>query len=326
MAQRFRIRRNHIVNAAYVAVVAACAAGAGAGLSREAVFVGSVLACVAIATWNWWADRRAPEPSPPPEEPPGDSRRSPGQRVRLREWTLLAVCLAFCVGCAIALFEDPTDPMGWAALAFFALCTLPATRTVLEGLRRQRFQATRVDVVEGVPIRTGGGAYMPAIGIGLTVTATAFLASPVPWPILLCAVVMGAAGLWLLGMIVTGKLQQRFLRFDPDGLTVAESGFQYRIAWANVTGLAEFEYAGVAFVGIALAREDAVPVTPAARTAKALKLFDRNRRTMGPPVVLAPMHFGIDAEVLAGAIATRIDDDRRRHDSAEAILAPPAGG
>lgn len=82
----------------------------------------------------------------------------------------------------------------------------------------------------------------------------------------------------------------------------------------------------MAFVGIALAREDAVPVTPAAQTAKALKLFDRNRRTIGPPFVLAPMHFGIGAEMLAGAIATRIDDDRRRRAIAEAILAPPAGG
>ncbi len=221
------------------------------------------------------------------------------------------VCLLFCVAAVFMLYTNPTDRMAWAGLAVFALCALVGGTTLLHKLRRRQFQATRVDVVEGVPIRAAG-AYMLVLGIGLTVVAAAVLAAPVPWIGQACAVVMGAAGLWLLGMIATGRLRQRFLQFDPAGMTVGEGGFQYQVAWGNIVRVAEFEYAGVLFVGLATADEGVVPVTPSARTAKALRLFDRNRRSMGAHIVLAPMHFGLDSGVLAAAIASRVDDEQRR--------------
>ena len=244
---------------------------------------------------------------------------------RLQDWALPGVSLLFCMGIVLVLSGDPTDTMAWAALASFGLCALVGTMILLQKLRRQRFQATRVEVVDGVPIRAGGWQ-MLAIGIGTTMAAGAFLVAPIPWPGKACAAVVGAAGLWLLGAIATGKLRQRFLQFDPAGLTVAEIGHQYLIAWDNIAGLAELEVAGNPFVGIALADEGAVQVTPAARTAEALKHFGRNRRTMGAPVVIASFHFGIGSGELAAAIATRVADDRRRREAQQAAPALPTAG
>ncbi|MEI7465037.1 MAG: YcxB family protein [Burkholderiales bacterium] len=237
--------------------------------------------------------------------------RKDGLGPGLQDWAMPVVCLLFCVAGVFMLYTNPADRTAWAGLAFFALCALVLSNSLLHKLRRRQFEATRVDVVEGVPIRAAG-AYMLVLGIGLTVAAAALLAAPVPWVVQACAVVTGAAGLWLLGMTATGRLRQRFLQFDPAGLTVGEGGFQYRVAWDNIVRIAEFDHAGVLFIGLAIADEGVVPVTPAAETAKALKLFDRNRRTMGAHIVLAPMHFGLDSGVLVAAIATRVDDERHR--------------
>lgn len=237
--------------------------------------------------------------------------RSGGPGPGLQDCALAGVCLSFCVAAVFVLHSNPADRMAWAALAFFGLCALVGATSLVHKLRRRQFQATRVDVVEGVPIRAAGANRL-VLGIGLTVAAAAFLAAPVPWLAQACAPVMGAAGLWLLGMVATVKLRQRFLQFDAAGLTVGEGGFQYQVAWNNIVRIAEFEYAGVLFVGLAIADEGAVPVTPATRTPNALRRCGRNLRSMGAHVVLAPMHFGLESGVLVAAIATRVDDDRCR--------------
>lgn len=229
----------------------------------------------------------------------------------LRDWVQLAGCLFFCVIGLLALYSTGGDLGLLAAFVFFALCALVNAVTVSAKLRARRFRASRVEVAQGVPIR-GGNGYLAMLGVGLTVVAVTIFIAPWPWVAKACAAVMGAAGLCLLGAIATGLLRRRFVQFDPAGLTVGTIGFEYLITWDNILSVTTFEYVGNLFVGIDIERPVDVAVTPAARTQRALRQFDRTRRSMGIEVALLPMHFGLEPAVLAAAIATHLADARSR--------------
>jgi hypothetical protein len=253
----------------------------------------------------------------------------------VRDWTLLAVSGFFCVAGLFGVWRSPEDRKLWAALAFFALCTLVAVEIVLTKLRRERFEAMRVEVVGGVPIRFAVARFV-VLGVGMTVVAGTMSFAPVPALARVCAAVVGVAAIWLLGAIATGHIGRRFIQFDPAGLTVSEGSFQYQVAWDSILDLAEYEFADNPVVGFNIAgleeamamqtekaRRASTPmvngfvpsgvhVTPAERSLKAMKRLVSNRRSLRRHVAIIPMHFGLDSGVLAAAIATYLLDPSAR--------------
>jgi hypothetical protein len=84
----------------------------------------------------------------------------------------------------------------------------------------------------------------------------------------------------------------------------------------NIAGFEETLLAGKARRAVTPMINEFVPlevhVTPAARAPKAMKRLASNRRCMGRHVAIMPMHFALDAGVLAAAIATCLLDAQAR--------------
>jgi hypothetical protein len=262
------------------------------------------------------------------------------------DWTALGVCGLFSLVGLGAVWHAPGDRAMWAALAFFALCSLVGAQRVRSKVRRARFAATSVEVVGGVPIRASVGFFL-VLGTGLTVVAALFLIAPLPLLLQACGAVMGVAGIVLLGAVLTGQVGRRFIRFDPDGLTMNQGNVQYQVAWNSIVDLAEYQVADLPFVGFNIAGlEESVgmwaggasaPMTPTGHRAaspglrvtppdqeqRVLKRLRTSLRRESRHVVICPLHFGLDSGVLAAAIATYLADPSARAALAARPALPP---
>jgi hypothetical protein len=234
---------------------------------------------------------------------------SPG----LRDWALLGVSCVFVLLGLFILIRDPADWRGaLMPITFFGVCAGTFGFNIARKLRRRRFAATSVAVAGGIKLSASNSRMLLlAAAIATPGLAIFFMPDP-PLLIIGCAVIMIGASAVLLFAVLSGRIARRFLRFDPLGLTIGETQFEYVVPWDQIANLGEFEMHDNAVVGFEVLDADTLLVTPESARPKLIKLLARNRGWMGPHVVIMAGHFAVHAEALCAAIANYANDVEAR--------------
>ena len=231
-------------------------------------------------------------------------------RVAFRDWALLGISLLFCAG---ALFILPRDPrVGTGCLLMFVPCAVLASERVRSKRRRASFDATLVSAPGGVELRMSKSRSVQmgllALGMGLSV----FFYPQTPTWVMLAGGTFVVAGVAFMVAAASGVLARRYLRFDPEGLTLGEWSYSFRVDWDNLADLAEFEYASNDCVGFNIVDPERVTVMPETRRPRFIKRAGRNAGWLGRDVILMPTHFAVDSASLALALARYASDASAR--------------
>ena len=247
----------------------------------------------------------------------------PGKAPTRQDWMLLAISLVFV---ALGFIILPSQPeVGIVTLAFFGSCLAVAGWIIGRKLRASRFRADAVTVAGGVPIRASKvvpillGVWLLALGAILYMFGAPY--GPVmPW--LAGAVALGGAT--PLVMLAMGRYD-KFLQFDPEGLTVGEQGWRMTVPWDAISAVDETEYSSNPLLQVGIDTDAGLLVQPPEANEKAQKWIGRNLGYFGAPVAIMTTHYGIALPVLAAAIRTYVRDPRARAGLASeaARLAPP---
>jgi hypothetical protein len=228
---------------------------------------------------------------------------------RFRDWAVFGISVTFVVlGCIIAL-RSPRDAL--FPLALFGVCALSSGYGIFRRLRRRRFQATTVLAPGGVELR-GSNSRMLLLAAMIAVPgATIFFVSAPPL-IRACGWVMLGASALLLFLMLTGRVSRRFIRFDPLGITLGETKFEYTVPWDELAGIVEFEMYDNPAVGFDVLQPELVQVKPEAARPRVYKLLGQNKGFVDRHVVIMASHFAVTAEALCAALQNYAGDTQAR--------------
>jgi hypothetical protein len=252
------------------------------------------------------------EPRNPPK-PPGPA---------VRDWVLFAISLTFVL---MGLFIAQSEPLeALFPLTFFGVCAITFAYIIARKLRRRRFTAISVAVPGGVKLG-GSNSRMLLLAAMIGIPGIAiFLVPDSPLLVRICAVIMlGSSAALILG-VLTGRISRRFLRFDPTGITIGETKFEYMIPWDEIVDIAEFEMHDNAVVGFNILRTESIQVTPESARERVLKSLGSNLGIVNRHVMIMPFHFGAHAESLCAAIRNYAGNREARADlvTRPALTAP----
>src|SRR5262245_33055328 len=167
--------------------------------------------------------------------------------VKFRDWRLLALSLVFCAGSVFILPRDPR--MGAGTLLMFGPCLALAADRIRSKRRRDRFDATLVSAPGGVELHMSKRNFLVISLAAICIGSSVFFYRNAPNLILAGGGLFVVAGIAAAVAVVSGVFARRFLRFDPEGITIGEWRYSYQVDWDNIANLAEFEYASNDCVG-----------------------------------------------------------------------------
>jgi hypothetical protein len=206
----------------------------------------------------------------------------------------------FCVMAAIIARREPRTAI--AVLSFFGVCTLFFGYTIARKIRRQRFKATIVEAPGGVRLRGSNSRILMLAALIAVPCAGILFLDDVPLLVQICAWVMFGAIVLLIVAVLTGRVARRFIRFDPQGLTLGGTKLEYQISWDDIADIVEFEMHDNPVVGFDVIRLEAIKVTPESARARVYKALGSNKGWMNRHVVIFPFHFATNAESLCAAL------------------------
>ncbi len=226
------------------------------------------------------------------------------------EWFSLIINFTFV---AAGLLLLPSSPdVGIVTVAFFGTCL--ATTLAFQWRRHldRIFRVRTVEVVGGVRIKPQRRMIF-LMGGWLVVLGLLMYANSRPYPPLfqwLCLLI-ATFGIGFVGAALLGRLPSGFLQFDPEGLTIGVGRWHMQVPWKNITRVTQGEYHmnPVIYIDIVI---DEMRISPPSQRLKALKKMNFNRAMLGAPFMLMPMHYGIPAPVLAGAIRRYCKSEKAR--------------
>lgn len=229
-------------------------------------------------------------------------------RPGFRDWALFAISLTFVVAGSFITWKNWRE--GIAPLVIFGVCALSSGYNIYRKLRRRRFTATTVQAPGGVKLQASNARMLLLAGLIGAPGVTIFLVEA-PLLIRICGWIMVGAAATLLFLVITGRVSKRFIRFDPLGLTLGESKFEYTVPWDLMADLAEFEFHSNACVGFNVLQPESVLVEPESARQRMYKSLGNNGY-MGRDVVIMVGQFAISAEALISALKTYVDDPQAR--------------
>lgn len=248
--------------------------------------------------------------------------RVPRRGPTFGDWALLGISVAFCL-LAVLIFRSNWR-LAVSTFALFGGMAAVAIVILRRKLRDARFvaSATAVTVTPGVELRAGR-VYPLGLGAGLLVVGLviALVDPSSPWMLRACGAFMAIVGLVVLVMSVTGRMWQKYLRFEYDGLVLGRAGFTALVPWDALATIAEFEISNNGAVALRLTDASRVVVTPATAAVKFQKELQRTQRWHGCDVVLMAAHYGVDAAPLAVVITRYASSPEAR---AELAVVPEA--
>jgi hypothetical protein len=228
-----------------------------------------------------------------------------------RDWLLLGIGLAF-VAMGVLIVPKHRDG-GIVTIALFGTCAAIAAFTVVRKLRQARLEATRVEVVGGVPIRPsravvgGVGASMLALGAILIVFSRGY--GLLFWA---CAWFVAGVGALLSVGVATGRLPAGYLQLDPDGITIGMRRWSYTVAWDRIARVAPGELHDNAVLLIWIDRPEDVVVRPAQYQSKAHAALCTNLSWVGAHLVVMTGQYRMDLPLLLKAIERYVSDPSSR--------------
>jgi hypothetical protein len=229
----------------------------------------------------------------------------------VKDWALLAISTVFVAIGVAMLWSDPD--VGIVTLALFGSCLALFAHNIWRKFHYRSLAGARIAVVGGVPIRAG---LARPIGLGLWIAIMGGLMAgfggnygPVfQW----LSAGVALAGLSVLGLVALGRFSGRFLRFDPEGLTIAERSWQVLLPWEGIIGVHVGSFNDNPMLFLHVADPGALVIAPPDAAGKAMAKMARNQSWIGAPFAIMTGEFGTDAPVLAGAIATYVQNHAAR--------------
>lgn len=221
-------------------------------------------------------------------------------RPNFGDWAVLAISVTFVAMACFIASRSPRDAV--FPLIFFGLCAWVAGYTIHRKLRRRRFTATTVLAPGGIELHASNTRIL-LLAVLVAAPGIAILYfSDAPMLVRICGWVMVISAAALVVLILSGRFSRLFIRFDPLGLTVGQSSFEYVVPWDELTDIDEFEMHNNPMVGFDVRQEELILVTPESARVKLDKLLARNKMFSGRQVVIVPMHFATNAELLCAAL------------------------
>jgi len=238
---------------------------------------------------------------------PAELPKPPGPG--FRDWAVFAISVTFVVmGCFIAR-RSPRDAL--VGLAFFGVCALWSGYVIFRKLQRRRFTATTVLAPGGVELRASNSR-MLLLAAMIAIPGVTIFFVEAPLLIRVCGWVMVGASALLLFMVLTGRVSRRFIRFDPLGLTLGETKFEYTVPWDELADLGEFEMHDNPVVGFDVLEPGLIQVAPESARPRVHKLLGKNKAWMGRDVIIMVGHFATSAEALSAALRHYAGDRQAR--------------
>lgn len=230
-------------------------------------------------------------------------------------WTLLAVCLLFCLGALIAIPGNPH--LGVVVLLFFGGGAAIAAWTIRNKLREFGFRGRSVSVEPGrkIPMNT---PFLMTLAAGLLIVggATASVAPPL---VMALGVFIALVGLVMLGLWAGGFFR-RWIRFDPDGLVFGEPRLEFEIPWDSLVRIQEVIIADAPLVLLYVDSLGSIKVRPDGAAAKLRRRIQRTGLAISPP------NYGLDVMPLLLALERYARNPEARRELIPALPAPALPG
>ncbi len=118
---------------------------------------------------------------------------------------------------------------------------------------------------------------------------------------------VAGVGLALLAATAAGWLPAGYLRFDPEGFTVAHRSWRYTIPWDAVAELGPGELYDNPVLCLWLRDFGAVRVEPSSFEMRARKQFASNERWTGAHVVIMTPQYGLELPLLVSALRRYVE-------------------
>ena len=231
-------------------------------------------------------------------------------RITWRDWLIVAGNLVLV---AAGLIMAATGaPGAFAVLAFFAACLALALFTIRRKLRESAFEATKVSVVGGAPIRLSRSVFLSFAGAFFVLGLALATASGVPRLLNWLGAMLGALGAVMLVGAALGLWPDGFIQFDPEGLTLGRRAWRTRIDWDDIAHVQSVEFADNPMLCISLAPEARPIVTPREATAKALSTLRGGPPFDATDVIINTLRYGIELPAFEAAIIRYCSDPAAR--------------
>jgi hypothetical protein len=237
-----------------------------------------------------------------------DNMRS---RPTKREWGLFSTAIGFVL-CGLFILPSDRD-VGIVTIALFGSAAVVFVIPLWRKLRRRGSPTLRVDITGGVPIKAAhtipaiAGTWLVALGMVMIVFSQSY-----GWVMVVLGAVVVACGGAVLLALATGRLPNRYLQFDPAGITFGHHRWSYLVEWDNIAQVVAGELHSNPIVLIVLDQPDLVDVHPQECRPQVFKLLARNAAWLNAHVVLSPAQFRMDIHLLTPALERYIADPSAR--------------
>lgn len=237
----------------------------------------------------------------------------------IRNWAALALGVSFVL-CGLLILPERRD-IGIMTIAFFGFLTLVFAIPIGQSLRFRREPPLQVEIMGGVRIRpsrlvlTLVSACIVAVGAVIAVFGQS-LGYFVAWWGYLTAILGG----YLLLATAVGWLPGRYLQFGPSGVTFGFRRWSFMAQWDNIEGVAAAERDLNHCLLIHLREPGLVIVHPPERAEQVFKYFASNGMSYGAPIILNPLQYRMDGDLLVQALRRYIADPASRAMLSSALL------
>ena len=236
-----------------------------------------------------------------------------------RDWVLLLghFAVALC-----GLLVLPFRPgVGIVAIAWGGSCAFLFAFIIVKKAFFNRSALLRVKIVGGVPIKPSrvfllvAAVWLIALGGVLIILGWSF------GPVFIGAsAAVAAIGCYIVIGLSVGWLPNRYLQFDPVGVTFGYLRWSYTVQWDNIAGIAASTLNSNPVVLIYVREPHIVNVYPLARKLEVFKHFNRNCLSAGAPVVLSPVPYGMDIRLLMTALQRYVAKRSSRAELSQQLL------
>ena len=222
-----------------------------------------------------------------------------------QDWALAGIGLFFVLAGLLLLPTQGAKAL--VPVSFFGVCGAVGVYNIARKRRSARLVHARVQAADGVTLRPSR----------LRVAGMAAILLLVALPILLFGrdfgIVMQAIGAFialvafvLLAGLALGRLPAGHLGFRSGGLEIGYRGFSALLPWDAIACVEVREFSNNPFVAICLRDWQQAVVSPPAAALRYARAVGTCRGTFQADVAIMPLHYGVDAQVLAASIRDRL--------------------
>jgi hypothetical protein len=243
-----------------------------------------------------------------------------------RDWALAAIGTMFVL---MGLFILPHDlKLGVSTIALFGVAAIMSIGRLVRKLRNARRDISVVQVAGGQRIMASR-LKMASVGATCLLLGGVLIVFSTHPPLYITVIywLIASAGTVLLLMLALGIAPIAHLEFTPAGLVFGFRNWATLLEWDRIISLSAGDIHDNPALFLWLDSPEALQVTPQDKHGKFLKYVRQSRGWLGADIVIMPMQFGIDSQVLFAALKRYTENREARGELApkavtDGVLAP----